>query len=124
MNNLILYHENRFVGALAVLKYLFEIFTGSILDANFLTGTPPTQDISNFLVDVFHCEKVQQCEKVMIFQNGISSKTMVDQILDLANGLKSLDFRCPLPDDWSNPKVCYFTMFLFQKCTFPCGILS
>ncbi|UMM11989.1 hypothetical protein L5515_000995 [Caenorhabditis briggsae] len=100
-----LWHEDRFEGALGLLKYLFDIFKGSILEASFITGTTPSPKIAQFLVDVFHLTPVKGCANVTLFENGISSKQMVDQILDLATGLKRLDLRCPLPDDWSNPKV-------------------
>ncbi|EGT54282.1 hypothetical protein CAEBREN_32152 [Caenorhabditis brenneri] len=100
-----LYHENRFEAALSLLKTLLDIFTGPILDAFYMTGTIPTPQISEFIVNTFHCKSIKECEKLMMFEDGISSKTMMDQVLDLATGLKKLDLRCPLPDDWRNPKV-------------------
>uniref|UniRef100_A0A1I7U6B6 FBA_2 domain-containing protein n=1 Tax=Caenorhabditis tropicalis TaxID=1561998 RepID=A0A1I7U6B6_9PELO len=100
-----LYHDDISLGAISLLKYLFEVFTGPILDASFLTATIPNPRISRFLVDCFHLNSIRNCEKLMLYENGISSKNMIDQILDLASGVKNLDFRCPLPDDWRNPKI-------------------
>lgn len=103
-----LWHDNRFEGSLSLVNSLFEVFTGPILYSKFLTGTVPSPEISHFLIDVFRISRIQECENVTLFENGVSSKTMVDQILDLATGMKRLDLRCPLPDDWRNPKVLKF----------------
>ncbi|CAI2314290.1 unnamed protein product [Caenorhabditis sp. 36 PRJEB53466] len=104
-NELILYHQSRFTGALSVLRFLFEVFTGPLQNVTLLTATTPNGSIARFYVDLFRLNSVTQCEKVLMFENGRSSKAMIDGILDLATGLKRLDLRCPLPDDWSNPKI-------------------
>ncbi|EFO90738.1 hypothetical protein CRE_08176 [Caenorhabditis remanei] len=104
-DQLTLFHENRFTGAISLLKSLFEIFTGPILDATFLTGTLPTPEISKFIIDAFHLNRLKKCEKVMLYDNQEGSTRQVDEVLELATGLKFLDLRCPLPDEWSNPRV-------------------